>query len=811
VDDNQLLGIKDRAWDRLRRIPGVHAVGIGVKTVAGRRDNRPALVVFVESKKELAQLQPDEIVPATIERVPTDVVEMRMPRLLGGPLPLTATVAATAGGAKIKFRATVDPTPLGYVIVTSITLTRLATPTVPAQVFRFSHSVYSNGVIPLDKLIDSVSTSFQHGSVNDPESNVAGTHIKGSPEVSLAADPGWSVVASCIVLETDRTQYSKEYLRGGAQIQEPLKNEIGTLGLLATTTDPAGSVVAITNQHVVAVRTRSATTLSGRVNATSTEITMFTVHGDPITNDSVVIVEFYDDKDLIGNALCTTVAGDTLDTIASKVADAINGAFIPQVSAKATNERISIFGAKTADAVVCNTLGPGNDPPQSLLVFVSKPAVLTNVLTFHATSAKLKNGLYVSIHPGGTSPSFGVFVDTQGLTLNGIAKQLFTKITDLPLGVRGRAVAKDPASRPTLEITGAELVECLVHPDLRIGQPTNCFTWPCSQQIGKVIASRLDVDAAVIQLDPGLKYKLQIQGIGSVSGVTPPLMDMQVQKRGCITGLTQGQIVAVATSGSTLAGDPPVFKRSYTNGIVVSSRTTDDGGTTRRPFCSSGDSGSAVLTSGSGPVKVVGLLFGGGDDTFGLATPIQAVLDAFPKLGLSFSVKAGEDPDAVRTVPAPVVQFQTIAGEDAPRISRADAAPAHSGWAGLQDRLREVESEIRGTTGGREYVNVFQSHFAEAQTLVRSNRRVATVWRRSGGPEILSKLLEMAYSREQRIPTEINGKSFGDCLERIGKILLQYASPALSADLRRLSPGIAAWSGKTYSELLSAFQQPLNE
>jgi hypothetical protein len=43
MDNSEYLEIKERAWERLSRIPGVHAVGLGTKSSPVReRRNRSA-------------------------------------------------------------------------------------------------------------------------------------------------------------------------------------------------------------------------------------------------------------------------------------------------------------------------------------------------------------------------------------------------------------------------------------------------------------------------------------------------------------------------------------------------------------------------------------------------------------------------------------------------------------------------------------------------------------------------------------------------------------------------------------------------
>jgi hypothetical protein len=287
-----------------------------------------------------------------------------------------------------------------------------------------------------------------------------------------------------------------------------------------------------------------------------------------------------------------------------------------------------------------------------------------------------------------------------------------------------------------------------------------------------------------------------------VTGTIQPSRLLGVQKRGFVSGVTVGEITTVATNGRIGIVAP----RFYKNAIVVESTTKGPGETSVRPFMLPGDSGSALVTSGSGPIKVVGLLFGSGDDTQALAMPIERVIDAFPNLGLSFAPLPGQDPKAVQTVPSSVTSLEAVNRRALQESPEREVPRVGVGRASLGSRLIEAEGEITATTVGRDLADLVRRHFAEAQALVNDNRRVATVWQRSGGPELMSRLLEVIYVRGRRLPAEINGRPLADCLSRIQRVLVRYASPAFSKDLARLTAEIVRWSGQTYTELLATLQ-----
>jgi hypothetical protein len=812
--DAEYLEINDRAWERFRGIPGVHAVGIGAKQVGGRRTSELAIAVFVIAKKSVDQLPEEEVIPSTIEGVRTDVVEMRMPRTAGSPviLPLVDKLDPPRSGALIMLTSTEDPDPVpkGLMVVVTVTTTSIAPPQTSESFFSF--------LATTDLLtVASMATKLADDLVNQP--NVTVTN-PGIAQILIEAGPAHTAAVNCYVAELDTKEYS-DFLRGGVRIE---CSEPGTLACLATLA--SGQVVAITNQHIAATPRTGATNLRSSTSTNPTR-TITVKRSDalsvPIAPGSLLRMEFNDASTDDAFAFYTTKPGDELPAIGQGLADAINGASIPGLHATlrpgAAIVDPAVLDVTTASAthdLETTATGPAlPDPTVRLHADILPAAGGTKLLSFDGQApAKEHYGVFVRLNAGGRFVTFGIFFDPAGKTPTGVATEVATAINRRDALLHGPLVATPFGA--VVKIDGAQEVECLIQSDVRIGQPTNFMAWPCSQEIGHVLDARLDVDAAVIQLKPGVKYKQHIEEIGVVDGFLPLSalsVGFPVQKRGHASGLTTGIIthtnIAGGIEGQSSSG-VNTFRRCYRGAIKIESTTRHPATGTLKPFILPGDSGSALVTAGPAPVKVVGLIFASGDSTDALATPIERVINAFPALGLSFALAPGLDPNAVQTVPGSA--FQAIDGRLAPDFAGANVAPLGMRRpAFLRERMIEVERQVTATRAGRAYAEVIKHHFAEARTLVNNNRRVGTVWRRSGGPEIMNRILEMMFSRDQRLPTEINGRPFAECLERIQRILLRYASPAFSNDLSRVTPGIAQWSGMTYGELLATFQRGQTE
>jgi hypothetical protein len=122
--------------------------------------------------------------------------------------------------------------------------------------------------------------------------------------------------------------------------------------------------------------------------------------------------------------------------------------------------------------------------------------------------------------------------------------------------------------------------------------------------------------------------------------------------------------------------------------------------------------------------------------------------------------------------------------------------------------LEQAQAEFVETAEGKSYVESVQLHKEELQNLIGKNRRVATVWRRNGGPQLIQAFLRILHLRHEVFPAEINGKPLQECLTRIQGVLMRYSSPSLSADITRLATRIGDFAGLTYPQILSIVQTP---
>lgn len=338
--------------------------------------------------------------------------------------------------------------------------------------------------------------------------------------------------------------------------------------------------------------------------------------------------------------------------------------------------------------------------------------------------------------------------------------------------------------------------------DFRVG-PTACSICSacCSEYIarvldaatpGRVFAVVSDlVDGAIALLDGDVKFLREVSDIGTVTNVHPvvgaDINNLHVRKHGITSGVTGGTIRSITVSGPSRLHNGKVH-RNMRNQI----RIEPDAGVAS--FSEPGDSGSLVLNDAR---EAVGLLFGGSDTgTFkgnGFACRIEDVTTA---LGIKMETTA---------VAGDVVTVPTAMQA----VEREELMPAAAAAALQEEDLRfllQVQDELMQTEKGREYGLLIRRNRFELRRLIDRNPRVATVWRRNHGPELVRLLLESVRARRLEIPAIVNNQRVTDSIEKIAAIIEKYASPRLRSDLHAHRHELDSLAGMNYAQLLLALR-----
>jgi hypothetical protein len=273
--------------------------------------------------------------------------------------------------------------------------------------------------------------------------------------------------------------------------------------------------------------------------------------------------------------------------------------------------------------------------------------------------------------------------------------------------------------------------------------------------VGRTVLSST-VDAAFVVFE-GTTWTNAILDAGIVNG--PRVigwgdLPCPVTKRGRTTRRTAGRVTNLAFSGTRTDG------WSFRDQQLIE----PDGGA----FSAGGDSGSAVIDGGC---RVVGLLWGG-NDTIGAASPIAAVQDA-----LGVRVTSG----GVWQLSEPVASY---------------------------DQLRQqVQTQLVGSVDGQRLVVFWEEHQAQVADLVHHNKRVAALWRRNHGDDVLRVFANHLQDADAPFPDSIAGEPARQVLERLEAALLQHGDDRLRGAWAQVRPIVEHAFGRSFREMAAGLRK----
>ncbi|MCY7351388.1 MAG: hypothetical protein LH606_12095, partial [Cytophagaceae bacterium] len=136
-----------------------------------------------------------------------------------------------------------------------------------------------------------------------------------------------------------------------------------------------------------------------------------------------------------------------------------------------------------------------------------------------------------------------------------------------------------------------------------------------------------------------------------------------------------------------------------------------------------------------------------------------------------------------------------------PFVATPPIAPMPFGM--LQERFLRTER-------GPEWRNLVETYFGEIRRLINTNKRVATVWHRSGGPIWVRTAFRAVAFPQEPIPETVDGFSLRAGLDKMLVILKRYGSEALVRDLNTHEPQlILLQGGVTLWQLIDYLGEPL--
>ncbi|MFH8249431.1 hypothetical protein ACH3VR_03560 [Microbacterium sp. B2969] len=293
---------------------------------------------------------------------------------------------------------------------------------------------------------------------------------------------------------------------------------------------------------------------------------------------------------------------------------------------------------------------------------------------------------------------------------------------------------------------------------------THGYTYPGEKPVDYYVdcaTAKLAIDiSSWCDCNCGVSYKnalrdLTVGGRIWLEGVARAVDGETVYKSGCTTGGTRGTIADPL--GSAMIGTPAV----QVDNIILIDRTNPPDPL----FAAEGDSGSALVNDQS---RLIGLVFGGQDAT-----------EPNPQ---AFACHIAPALDALKVTP---ISTQNPPVAPAGKASTATFAPAAATLADEEDQTLRLQERARETAEGRRLYGDFLQHRSEIVALVNRRRRVTIAWHRVRGPAYFAHFAESARHPEHRIPSEIDGVSRRELLERMADALTAEGSEPLRAAITR--------------------------
>jgi hypothetical protein len=785
--DDEYIAIKERAAAALKKIPDVTAVGLGGRERAGRPTGEIVIKVFVKRKKPAAEVPPDQLIPASFEGVPTDVVEMgpMVPHLDEVPgahhpedMPGDNThTNPLEGGMLLGCRAPDHHGKTG----TLGCLARDKADGTAVYALTNQHVVadsegkisLSRPFLRLDKTPDPGLDSF------DPLGyTAAATRDQTIDAALLRIDAGFEWLPKIKQIG---------FVRGTHEV------DLAESVTLAYRVRKFGARTGLTGGIVIAIAVE-------RVNVFDVYLKFDMIirpnrPAAPHENDSAYFSYFGDSGSVVVNDDDEIVGllwgGEKFE--GNKPA---YHAGVTPISFVLDHFRHK-FGL---DVEVASAPDP-NATDASELKVVPPPAGAP-LVPFAEGLAK-RDGAHYRPLVGGSQLEAKPFGFANAGTLGCLVRKTGDPTTAY-LMTSYAAMSANGTRPPTT--------------DTDVGQPDNSDSCSlcCSNTVGEFEKGGPDIatrpTAALIKLDNDQRYVAEILQIGlpiQLDGVA--INDVndgtaQVRKRGPGTRLTGGVVTAIGGLVGTL---PPGVR---SDAMLIRPNVNPLKPDQDRCFSHPIDRGAVVVNPGN---HVVGLLYdeleiveNGIKVVYGVASQIRQVFDAFNALpGLAIELATELEPDTVRTT-ADRVAIEPESPKVRPVVvqPRRRPVPAPSmELPELSNAFARLQEQLLQSSPGFLMITAWREHRTEIRHLIDHNRKVATVWHRSGGPALLQAFLRALQMPSATIPCSVNGIPTATCLDRLATALCRFGSPALQAAVMQVHELLPSTGGHSLNEILAAF------
>ena len=111
--------------------------------------------------------------------------------------------------------------------------------------------------------------------------------------------------------------------------------------------------------------------------------------------------------------------------------------------------------------------------------------------------------------------------------------------------------------------------------------------------------------------------------------------------------------------------------------------------------------------------------------------------------------------------------------------------PVRHPWEEFDDRFRSWERLFGKRPAWQLCAFLISTHFDEVKRLIDTNRRVAAVWQRHGGPLLVRRIVLGEEDADPPLPERIGHRPVQALIDRLVAILERYGSGTLKADVAR--------------------------
>jgi len=757
-DDQYYLRTKEKAAPELFKIPQVRAVGLGPKFVDGRAVGKLAIRVYVESKLPLASLRAEEIIPAFIDDVPTDVLEWQEP-------------------VNIQSEITVDDCRAGVIenavgISTGPTVTHM-------EITSPAHGLFNNAVIrvrgagSITSLPYSVTVKnsdaftipiIENGldvpPVRIPYAPNSARWINVSTLDNLCCCPTGTIefvgTTDKVTIGSnghglrngDRVKIGKGRLPLESQIYKVERTDKDNFILVGAKPSDFGGTPTGWSWRKVSIAPTGRIT---RVEMKNPVIIHSPNHG-LVKNDKIVIL---------------TIQNITVEKLDNHLNEGI-----PPYS-------IAVTGPNTFTIPGVDATGWGS--PDLANDFIGTWIKITEDSRKYD---RTWGGIRIEVEESSTesvqaSPAQAASSPLR-TTINpqGGGGPTVTRRVKLSAGTLG-CLAIDNISQKKVLLSNAHVIFSGSN-DMEVHHPTYYeSSWSCSSHRiaektkmvnGPDADHGFTVDAAVAKFDPDEgKYDPYIVDIGPIKGtaqINPTDIlnaDYRVWKRGAQTGITEG----IVTDASL---DFQYKNISWKNQLQIEPIA----GNFRGFMAVFGDSGSVFVNKEN---HVVGLLF--------VATSVGGA-------------RANKIDEVEKALKITIWTEPALISDGGDPIDR----DAQSTAAAIPDLFAATAAELSSIEGGANLSVIINSHVAEVRHLMEVNRRFAATWHRSHGPELMKRLRQAIAARTEPLPAFIQERPLRAVMTDIFEALIKYGSPELAGHVEQHRQLALQFLNLSYEELL---------